>query len=41
MKPTTNDLRLARDLTVPRAIAARTVFVAGTKGSGKTHNAGV
>ncbi|MDB5298022.1 MAG: hypothetical protein JWO31_4005, partial [Phycisphaerales bacterium] len=41
MKPTTNDLRLAKDLTVPRAIAARTVFVAGTKGSGKTHNAGV
>lgn len=34
-------LKLSPDLSVPLAIAARTVFVAGTKGSGKTHNAGV
>jgi signal recognition particle GTPase len=36
-----SNLKLASHLSVPRTIAARTIFVAGTKGSGKTHNAGV
>ena len=36
-----DQLQLAPGLSVPAAIAARTVFLAGTKGSGKTHNAGV
>lgn len=34
-------LTLAKDLSVPRGIASRTVFVAGTKGSGKTYSGGV
>jgi hypothetical protein len=34
-------LILGKDLHVPRAIAARTVFIAGTKGSGKTYTGGV
>jgi len=36
-----SNLKLAPHLSVPSNIAARTIFVAGTKGSGKTHNAGV
>jgi DNA helicase HerA-like ATPase len=36
-----NTLHLATSLNVPAAIAARTVFIAGTKGSGKTYSAGV
>lgn len=36
-----NDLELAAGLSVPVGIAARTVFIAGTKGSGKTYTAGV
>ena len=34
-------LKLAPDLSAPIGLAAATVFIAGTKGSGKTHNAGV
>src|SRR5690349_11176026 len=34
-------LDLGKDLHVPRAVAARTVFIAGTKGSGKTYTGGV
>jgi hypothetical protein len=35
------NLHLSKTLSVPRGIAARTNFVAGTKGSGKTYTAGV
>jgi hypothetical protein len=39
--PPNDQLQISKTLAVPRSIAARTVFVAGTKGSGKTYTAGV